>query len=198
MSGAVPAVAAVDWGTTRLRIWLLAGDATVLAERRSDEGMASAATEGFGAILERHLAAMAAPADLPAIVCGMAGARQGWIEAPYVACPAHMDDILSGAVAVPGAARPVRIVPGVAQHGDGPPDVMRGEETQLAGIAPRIAHGVHSVCIPGTHSKWIHAASGAVERFATFLTGELYALLSTASILRHSVGDGAASASNPA
>lgn len=191
-----PAVAAVDWGTSSFRLWLLDAAGAVLAERRSGEGMLAAGAEGFGQILEKHLAAAGAPAALPVIICGMAGARQGWIEAPYVTLPAGLDGILAGAVPVPaqGPARDIRILPGLAQRSDGAPDVMRGEETQLAGVLPLFASGRHIICMPGTHSKWVEAADGVISSFRTWLTGELFSVLSRQSILRHSLGDSAAPA----
>lgn len=192
MSGA--AVAAVDWGTSSFRLWLLDAAGGVLAERRSGEGMLTAATEGFGPILEKHLAATAAPESLPVIVCGMAGARQGWIEAPYVTLPAGLDGILAGAVPVPGQSRDVRILPGLAQRAADAPDVMRGEETQLAGVLPLFASGRHVICMPGTHSKWVEAEDGVISGFRTWLTGELFSVLSKQSILRHSLGENAAPA----
>jgi 2-dehydro-3-deoxygalactonokinase len=189
-----PAVAAVDWGTSSFRLWLLDAAGAVLAERRSGEGMLTAGTEGFGPILEKHLAAAGASQNLPVIVCGMAGARQGWIEAPYVTLPAGLDGILAGAVPVPGQARDIRILPGLAQRSADAPDVMRGEETQLAGVLPLFASGRHVICMPGTHSKWVEAGNGVISRFGTWLTGELFSVLSKQSILRHSLGEDAAPA----
>jgi 2-dehydro-3-deoxygalactonokinase len=189
-----PAVAAVDWGTSSFRLWLLDAAGAVLAERRSDEGMLTAGAEGFGAILERHLAAAGATVDLPVIVCGMAGARQGWIEAPYVTLPAGLDGILAGAVPIPGQPRKIRILPGLAQRSTDAPDVMRGEETQLAGVLPLFASGRHVICMPGTHSKWVDAEDGVISGFSTWLTGELFSVLSRQSILRHSLGENAAPA----
>lgn len=183
-----PAFAAVDWGTTRLRAWLLAGDGKVLAERRGDDGLITAREAGFSNVLERHLAAMAAPATLPVVVCGMAGSRQGWLEAPYVDVPSRIDAILQGAIRVPDTTRDVRIVPGLAQRQADVPDVMRGEETQLAGAALP-AKGQHLVCMPGTHSKWVVVEDGAVTGFGTWPTGELFSVLATHSILRHSLGE---------
>jgi 2-dehydro-3-deoxygalactonokinase len=181
------AYAAVDWGTTRFRAWLLDGTSEVLAERRSDEGMISLTREKFGEVLEAHLAAMGAPSALPVVICGMAGSRQGWIEAPYVETPARFDDVFAKAVPVPGARRDVRIVPGIAQRNSNRPDVMRGEETQLAGIADA-GGGDLLVCMPGTHCKWVELSDGAVTGFATWMTGELFSVLSQHSILRHAVG----------
>jgi len=189
-----PVVAAVDWGTSSFRLWLLDAVGAVLAERRSGEGMLTAGAEGFGPILEKHLASVAAPQDLPVIVCGMAGARQGWIEAPYVTLPAGLDGILAGAVSVPGQSRDIRILPGLAQRRDDAPDVMRGEETQLAGVLPLFVSGRHVICMPGTHSKWVEAQDGVITGFGTWLTGELFSVLSKQSILRHSLGESASPA----
>ncbi|RJG43248.1 2-dehydro-3-deoxygalactonokinase [Mesorhizobium sp. DCY119] len=189
-----PAIAAADWGTSHLRVWLLDADGNALAERRSAEGLLSVKPGGFSDVLESHLDAMGAPATLSVIICGMAGSRQGWIEAPYVFVPASIGDILAGAVAAPGTRRDVRIIPGIAQRDESAPDVMRGEETQLAGIA-ELSSGSHLVCMPGTHSKWVETNNGAVSGFGSWLTGELFSLLSRQSILRHSLGESPASVS---
>jgi 2-dehydro-3-deoxygalactonokinase len=181
-------IAAVDWGTSRLRIWLLDQVGSVLAERRSDEGMLAARPDRFAHILEGHLTALGAPADLPAIICGMAGSRQGWVEAPYVYVPASMQGIFGGAAPIPGSRRDVRIMPGVAQRDPASPDVMRGEETQLAGIARLLGSDTHTVCMPGTHSKWVEIAEGSIAGFATYMTGELFSVLAGHSILSHSLG----------
>ncbi|MEO5760172.1 MAG: 2-dehydro-3-deoxygalactonokinase [Mesorhizobium sp.] len=184
----VPAVAAVDWGTTRMRVWLIDGAGNVLAERRGDDGLITAQQKGFSVILEGHLTAMGAPEALPVIICGMAGSRQGWIEASYVTVPAPIDAILAGAARIPGQHRDIRIVPGLAQRQADAPDVMRGEETQLAG-AGLPAKGRQLVCMPGTHSKWVPVEDGAVAGFGTWPTGELFSVLSAHSILRHSLGE---------
>lgn len=185
---ASPSFAASDWGTTRLRLWLLDAAGNVAAERRSDEGLLAAQPDRFSEILERQLADMGAPADLPVIICGMAGSRQGWVEAPYVTVPASLGDIFAGAVRVADARRDVRIVPGLAQRDADAPDVMRGEETQLAGAAASLADGSHVVCMPGTHSKWVAVEHGVVSRFQTYMTGELFSVLSGHSILGLSLG----------
>ncbi|TGW07765.1 2-dehydro-3-deoxygalactonokinase, partial [Mesorhizobium sp. M2D.F.Ca.ET.145.01.1.1] len=184
----VPAVAALDWGTTRLRAWLIDGAGKVLAERRGDDGLITAREKGFANVLESHLTAMGAPEELPVIICGMAGSRQGWLEAPYVSVPSPLGAILGGAARVPDQKRDIRIVPGLAQRLADAPDVMRGEETQLAG-AGLPAKGRHLVCMPGTHSKWVLVEDGAVTGFGTWPTGELFSVLAAHSILRHSLGE---------
>jgi 2-dehydro-3-deoxygalactonokinase len=182
-----PFCIAVDWGTSRLRLWALDGNGDMLAERRSEEGLEGVRAAGFEAILEAHLAALDVSLDVPVIICGMAGSRQGWIEAPYIKIPTQLDAIALNACAVKGAIRDVRILPGLSQNLDTNPQVMRGEETKVLGLA--LDGKRHLVCMPGTHTKWVEIESNAVTAFTTFLTGELYGLFSTHSILRHSVGE---------
>src|SRR6266702_1592952 len=178
---------AVDWGTSSFRLWLIDRAGSVLAERRSGEGMMAAAKPGFAAVLQSHLDAVGAASDLPVVICGMAGARQGWVEAGYIDTQAHVASILDRAVPVSGQSRDIRILPGIAQRDPKAPDVMRGEETQLLGALGTGAAGEAIVCIPGTHSKWVRVSGGTVERFATFMTGELFSVISRETILSHAV-----------
>src|SRR5437763_15217771 len=135
------AYVAVDWGTSSFRLWLVDRAGNALAERRSDEGMMAAGKLGFAAVLQSHLEAVGAASGLPVVVCGMAGARQGWVEAGYVDTPARLASILEHAVAVPGQDRDVRILPGTAQREPKAPEVIRGEETQMAGAFGLEARG---------------------------------------------------------
>jgi 2-dehydro-3-deoxygalactonokinase len=175
------AYVAVDWGTSSFRLWLMNAAGDVLAERRSAEGMMAAAKVGFAAVLQSHLDAVSAADHLPVVICGMAGARQGWVEAGYIDTPANLASILQRAVPVVGQSRDIRILPGIAQRDPKAPDVMRGEETQLLGALG--AGGEALVCMPGTHSKWASVRGGTVERFTTFMTGELFSAVSQETIL---------------
>ncbi len=180
--------AAVDWGTSGFRLWLVGGpDSAVLAERKSREGMTIAAQTGFDAVLESHLEAVLAPADLPVIICGMAGARQGWIEAGYADVPTGLSDLPERAIRIDGQRRDIRILPGLAQRDVKSADVMRGEETQLLGASGAMTGSLHRICMPGTHSKWVSVDKGIVTGFSTFMTGELFAAISKATILEHAV-----------
>jgi 2-dehydro-3-deoxygalactonokinase len=183
------AYVAVDWGTSSFRLWLIDRTGEILGERRSNEGMMAAGKPGFATVLQAHLEAVGAASGLPIIVCGMAGARQGWVEAGYVETPAPLASILKHAVPVPGQGRDIRILPGIAQRDPKAPDVMRGEETQLLGAIGMDAAGEAIVCMPGTHSKWVGVNGGTVERFATFMTGELFDAVSRHTILSHAVAD---------
>ena len=195
---------AVDWGTTNMRAALVGADGTVRA--RAADGPGMAALDGEAARFETALLAAVgvwlddgADAPLDVLVCGMAGARQGWVEAPYRDVPAALDGLLDAAVPAPTAEErlSVRIVPGLCRRGDRP-DVMRGEETQLLGLLAREGVADALVCLPGTHSKWATVTGGRVVDFATHLTGELFALLSERSILRHSLPAGGIAADRDA
>ena len=129
----------------------------------------------------------------PRVACGMIGSRQGWREAPYVACPASLDRLAAGLARVDAGA--LAIVPGlVTRDRRGLPDVMRGEETQLLGAVG--ADEAVLAVLPGTHSKWAHVAGGTVVDFATWMTGELYAVLLDHSILGRMAERGTAPAAD--
>lgn len=195
-----PVVAAVDWGTSSFRLWLLDGRGSVVAETRSQEGLSEARQAGFEAILDKHLDRLGAAKSLPVVICGMAGSRQGWAEAPYLPCPASLGEIAQSPASFPAGDRRVHILPGIAQRDGENPDVMRGEETQLLGLDDAMVGARHLVCLPGTHCKWADVEDGMVRRFATWPTGEMFAVMSSASILRHAIGSngGNVSPSNPA
>ncbi|WP_275789242.1 2-dehydro-3-deoxygalactonokinase [Pararhizobium gei] len=182
--------AAVDWGTSSFRLWIIGESGKVLAERRSAEGMIAAGKTGFSTVLEAHLAAISAPSHLPVIICGMAGAKQGWAEAGYLDTPAPLAGIVKAAIPVKDDHRDIRILPGLAQRNEAAPDVMRGEETQLLGAMAELGGGSHLVCMPGTHSKWVRITDGTVEGFSTFMTGELFDVIAKHSILSHAVAEG--------
>ena len=179
-----PFCAAIDWGTSNFRLWLLDDNGGVIDETSSADGIMQCGIDGFERVTESHLAKVSAPADLPVIISGMAGSRQGWAEARYLDTPAALDDIVRLAVPVPNALRTILILPGIAQRDVERPDVMRGEETQLIGVANT---GDMLACIPGTHSKWVRVNAGRVTEFSTFLTGEFYSVISRNTILRHAV-----------
>lgn len=175
---------AVDWGTSNVRAWAMAGDRPV-AEASSDRGMGKLAPAEFEpALLDLIRDWTDGPATV--IACGMVGARQGWVEAPYARtpCAALPLGLTRAPTTTPGLT--VHIIPGIAQSD--PADVMRGEETQIAGFIALNPGWDGVLCLPGTHTKWVHVSAGEVVSFQTFMTGELFATISTQTVLRHSVG----------
>ena len=175
---------AIDWGTSNLRVWAMSADDTPLAEAASDRGMGKLKPEEF----EPALLALIAPwlhKPLTALACGMVGARQGWTEAPYARtpCTPSPTTFTQAPPTTPGLT--VHIIPGVSQ--DQPADVMRGEETQIAGFLHENPGWDGVLCMPGTHTKWVHLSAGEIVSFQTVMTGELFATLSSQTVLRHSM-----------
>jgi 2-dehydro-3-deoxygalactonokinase len=173
------ALIAVDWGTTSARASLVTAQGRVLDTRHAPLGIQSVQDGRFAQALDTLLGDWR-DRPLPRMAAGMIGSRQGWVEAPYVPCPASIEDLAQRLARTPGGE--LAIVPGLVTRGDdGLPDVIRGEETQLVG-------GIGDdedvlAVLPGTHSKWAYVARHRLLGFATFMTGELYAVLLAHSIL---------------
>jgi 2-dehydro-3-deoxygalactonokinase len=182
-----PKWVAVDWGTSNLRVWAMGPDGHVLAARQSDAGMASLPRDGFeDALLVLISDWLESDAVLPVVACGMVGSRQGWVEARYRTVPCSIAPMGALTAAPSKSAQiQVHVVPGIKQMD--PADVMRGEETQIAGLLAENPNFDGVACLPGTHSKWVQISAGEVVSFCTYMTGELFALLSQHSVLRHSV-----------
>lgn len=177
-------VIALDWGSSRLRAWLLDADGRIVARRSSADGAIGLARDRFDGVLAAIVGDWAAerPGAL-LIACGMVGARGAWVEAPYVDLPAGVDAIRDRLQRVPTSlGRELAVVGGLRTA---EPDVLRGEETQALGIG--LADGV--LCMPGTHSKWLSLRGGVIGSFATWFTGELFDLLGSHGSLSKAFGD---------
>lgn len=174
------ALIAIDWGTTSARAYAVDASGGICGTRSAPLGVQQLGSAGFAQALSELLGEWHA-LDVPRFAAGMIGSRQGWVEAPYLACPAAFDALASNLVWSP--ARELAIVPGlISRDGVGVPDVMRGEETQLAGALADVDDAQLAV-LPGTHSKWAQIEHGRVIAFQTHMTGELYAVLLANSIL---------------
>jgi 2-dehydro-3-deoxygalactonokinase len=188
MAYANPAWVAVDWGTTNLRLWVIGETGDVLDMRRSDRGMSRLKSDQYEETLTSLISDILIDGQtIPVVCCGMVGAKSGWVEAPYLSVPCAPS---GPAHIVPVTTKDQRIstyiLPGLSQSN--PADVMRGEETQIQGYIANHPHWDGVICLPGTHSKWVHVSAGEVISFQTFMTGELFEHLSQHSILRLSVG----------
>jgi 2-dehydro-3-deoxygalactonokinase len=175
---------AIDWGTSSFRAYRLDAHGGILESRASNQGILNVAPGQFPRVLEEQIRGWQ---ETPIVMSGMVGSRQGWVEAPYVQCPAGFDEIAGKLVKVAWANREGWIVPGLScSDAAGVPDVMRGEETQILGC------GVDgTICLPGTHSKWVQVRKARIERFSTSMTGEVYAVLKQHSILGRMMEEGA-------
>ncbi len=174
---------AVDWGTSRLRCWAMSASDTVLASASSARGMGTLLPGDFEPALLECVGDWLTPDSIvPVLCCGMVGARGGWLEAPYREVPcAPAPGTEAVLVESVGTGLAVHILPGLSQVT--PPDVMRGEETSVAGL---MACGVDSglVCLPGSHSKWVRLLDGQLTQFSSSLTGEAFSALSQHTVLR--------------
>jgi 2-dehydro-3-deoxygalactonokinase len=178
---------AVDWGTSRLRAWRMEGTRPV-DRASSADGMGGLGPEEFEPALRRLIEPWLGQGPVDIVACGMVGARQGWVEAGYAAVPCPPVAPPFAAPEVADRRLRVHIVPGLKQLA--PPDVLRGEETQIAGHLA-LAPGFDGIaCLPGSHTKWAEISAGEVVSFRTFMTGELFAAIRDHTVLRHSVGDG--------
>jgi 2-dehydro-3-deoxygalactonokinase len=185
-----PSLIGLDWGTSSLRAYLMR-DGRVLDSRQSRDGVQALAA-GRAQDFEHAFAAVAGewltrwPA-LPVVACGMVGSAQGWREAPYVRCPVDTRALCEHGVTVAsGPGSDVLIAPGVLFEPErGPPDVMRGEETQVVGALQHDRSWSARACfvLPGTHSKWVRVEDGRICSLSTAMTGELFAVLREHSIL---------------
>jgi 2-dehydro-3-deoxygalactonokinase len=182
------ALLACDWGTTNLRAWTLDADGRIVQERDFDLGVSKLGAGEAARRFHDEVRPAFGAEGLPAILCGMIGSNLGWTVAPYVDCPAGLGDLAQGLVEVESGQAGARIIPGMRSEGAvGATDVMRGEETQLFGWLaqhPERARGRHVVCHPGTHAKWMIIEDGRLVRFATAMTGELFAVLGKHSVLK--------------
>ena len=180
---------AADWGTSNLRIWGIDHRGQVIDTINNGKGMSSLIPSEFEpyliSLIESWLP-KEGNAKCPIIICGMAGAKTGWKEAAYLKAPCppiNKEKIIQ--VETDDQRISVSIVPGIMQTS--PPDVMRGEETQIAGYLSKNPDFDGIICLPGTHTKWAHISANEIVSFKTFMTGEIFLSLSERSILKTSV-----------
>ena len=177
---------AADWGTTHMRAWAIGEEDKVLAFRESNEGMKDLQQNEFEPVLLRLIESWLDNTKITTVMsCGMVGAKQGWVETPYLKTPCVPIDNNQLTTANTLDKRIiVHLVPGVMQNH--PADIMRGEETQIAGFINKNQDFNGVVCLPGTHSKWVNINGGQITSFKTFMTGELFGVITNHTLIRHS------------
>jgi 2-dehydro-3-deoxygalactonokinase len=197
-ASAETALVALDWGTSALRAYRIAPDGTVLETRelpagvqRLRPGMAAEPADFARAFEQACGDWRTATPGAPAIACGMVGSAQGWREVPYLDVPTDPSALAGGLARVEAPGGPLWIVPGLRAPGE-IPGVLRGEETQLAGMLDDLPAGECVVGLPGTHAKWARVAAGRILAFDTFMTGEVFEALAAHTILARTLRRGAA------
>lgn len=199
-----------DWGTTSFRLRLVEADTLkTMAQTTEGDGILTtfrawtasrrpdqARLAFYLAALQHHIASLERQAGLPLsgvplVVAGMASASVGMIHLPYKKLPLAVDgsDLEILALAASNEFNhPLAIVSG-ACTGD---DVLRGEETLVVGALANRLDGADEwlVVVPGTHSKHVTVRHRRAVTFATYMTGEFFALLSQQSILSQTMAAG--------
>ncbi len=175
---------AVDWGTTNRRGYRIGPDGRMTDEFEDAKGILSVGQGGFDVAVRELRERLG---DLPLLMAGMVGSNRGWVEAPYVPCPAGLPELAARLKWV--EPERVAIVPGVAYDAGEAADVMRGEEVQILGaFGEGMVAADALICHPGTHNKWITLEDGRIASFRTIMTGELFNLLREHSILADLLG----------
>jgi 2-dehydro-3-deoxygalactonokinase len=171
-----PVLIAIDWGSSSFRAYLMSANGEICDEFASGDGIASVAAGSYPATLRRLIGRwLEAHPSLPVIASGMIGSRHGWREAAYVKCPAGPREVATQLTPVEADGRRVVLAAGLSCVDEsGQPDVMRGEETEIFGIADA---GARTIVLPGSHSKWAKVDGDRIVAFKTFVTGELFAAL---------------------
>jgi len=174
---------AVNWGTTNFRAYRLREGGAIADERSSARGVLSVEPGGFPQVLYSEIRDWLDLGDVHVLLAGMVGSRQGWQEVPYVQCPAGIEELSRAITSVSFDFAETAIVPGIScLDVGGVPEMMRGEESEIVGILESCV-GAETVCLPGTHSKWVTLDRGRVAGFVTYMTGEVYAALKDHTIL---------------
>jgi 2-dehydro-3-deoxygalactonokinase len=188
--GAEESFVGVNWGSTNFRAYLIGADGAALDDYSAPAGVVALDRAGMAATMDA--VAVRWPGTSPVYASGMIGSNVGWIEVPYAQAPAGSADLVKAAVSTTIGRVPTRIVPGIAcrRSFDGQPDILRGEEIELMGLAAlRAVDGL--VALPGTHTKWARLEGGRVVDFFTSMSGEMFDRL-TANGLLASIVDGEA------
>ena len=176
---------AVDWGTSTFRAYLVQNN-EVSDTIETKDGMKFVKSHLFEqtllTLIDRWLDN---DKIIEILASGMVGSKQGWEEAPYQKTPCNLKSLNYITPSLKDNRISLKIFSGVSQINQ--PDVMRGEETQIAGFLNENPNFNGSICLPGTHSKWVEIKNNNIVKFKTFMTGELFEIISKNSVLIHSV-----------
>jgi 2-dehydro-3-deoxygalactonokinase len=180
----------VDWGTTSFRAFRITAGGTIRDRRSGLRGIVNVPDNRFADTLRDEIGPWLAVGENQVLLSGMIGSRQGWVEAPYLPCPAGAPQIADALVEIEFDWAQVKLVPGLSAVDDaGVAEVMRGEETQVFGVLEAMG-GSGLACLPGTHSKWARVEAGRITGFTTHMTGEAFGALRGHTILGRMMREG--------
>jgi 2-dehydro-3-deoxygalactonokinase len=189
----------IDWGTSNFRMRLVEKNSLRILEQKTEPVGIKALyrqwqTEGgdretrLVRFLESQRLSLQypVPRGTAAVISGMASSDIGLRELPYRMLPVTLEaaGLSVARLSYPECDLDIRLISGL-RTGD---DIMRGEETQLVGLADHVDPLEKTVVVlPGTHSKHVYCHRGLIETFRTLLSGELFDLLTNHSVLAGSV-----------
>lgn len=176
----------VNWGSSNFRAQRLDANYMTIAERHSGRGASKVEAGLFHDVLVEEVGDWIHDGERRVLMSGMIGSRYGWKEAPYVSLPAGLEEICNGVVAFNSGELNICIVPGlVGKDASNTAEVMRGEETEIVGCNNLSEH--KSIGLPGTHTKWVEMAGGRIVSFSTYMTGELFHVIRSTTVLARSI-----------
>ncbi len=193
-----------DWGTTSFRLnYVDAKKGRIIGRISSPEGIKAVYKEWtnysgpfnridfYLSLLKKKIKILETKvrADLSScrvIISGMASSSVGIKELPYSRLPLNMQTPNLHVEQLPESPHlpnDVYLVSGLRTDND----VMRAEETQLIGLDSIYGLETGTYLLAGTHCKHVSVQNRRAVDFKTFMTGELFELISTQSILSQSV-----------
>ncbi|MEX1211647.1 MAG: 2-dehydro-3-deoxygalactonokinase [Balneolaceae bacterium] len=193
-----------DWGTSSFRLYFVRqSDRSVVAHHQAPIGIKEVdrqwrasnepnRTRFFRDKLATHLREFSETLSentdgLTVLLSGMASSSIGMNELPYGDLPLSLEtpnipfDHIQADDTCPW---PIILLSGIASADD----VMRGEEIQLLGMSGVLPDKDLIVLLPGTHSKHLYLRSRQMEGFKTWMTGELFEVIQSSTILSSSLG----------
>ena len=193
-----------DWGTSAFRLRLVDAETkAVLATIKTEQGIADVyndwninhqqedrlsfyskiIADGVRALEQEYKHTLE---NVTIVISGMASSSIGMMDLPYKALPFYLDgaDVLTEVIpSLPHFHHQLLFISGAKTS----EDVMRGEETKLLGCDVSNNAAAQLLILPGTHTKHVVVEQDKVVDFKTYMTGELFSLLSTKSVLAASV-----------
>lgn len=202
-AASAPVLIGLDWGTSSFRAYLMGAQGELLDRLVASEGIMQVPNKDFKGVFKRFLDPWLSNYSVPVVASGMITSRNGWLETPYLPVPSGAEQLADALVQVqvqttvhesgplPKSGESVlHLITGLTTNPNDTPDVMRGEETQIVGaVEAGLRDG--TFVMPGTHSKWVSVQGGRIEEFATYMSGEIYEVLCSHTILGTLMSDSA-------
>jgi 2-dehydro-3-deoxygalactonokinase len=179
----------VDWGSSNFRAYAVDTEGNVRQRTKAHQGVSRICDGNFSGTLKRLLGKWFNKyPDTPLVMLGTIGARQGWQEVECAEGPTNSKFLADFVEKIHNHRFKceIHVVPGVRLWHENrvSMDQMRGEEVQILGALKQLPEEeTQYVCCPGSHPKWVKVHNQTICQLKTFMTGELYNLLSRNGVL---------------